>query len=114
MILMVQLCHKKMRSPVRYEDILSFTLFSLIPIHSFFADISDVSLYKHPKLAEDTSEPKQYVIIYCGLSIKRSWLLISPPCVQIFICMQFQMILGSATISLDSTAKPPLYKRTLK
>lgn len=115
MILTVQFCHKKMRNPVRYEDILRSTLFfidTLRPIHSFFADISDLSLYL--KSAEDTLEPKQYVVIYCGLSIKRSWLLTSPPCVQIFICMQFLIILGSATISLDSTAKPPLHKRTFK
>lgn len=111
MILTVQLCHKKMRNPVRYEDILRSTLFfidTLRPIHSFFADISDLSLYL--KSAEDTLEPKQYVVIYCGLSIKRSWLLTSPPCVQIFVCMQFLIILSSATISLDSTAKPPLQK----
>lgn len=93
MILMVQLCHKKMRNPVGYEDTLSSTVIFFIdtlrPIHSFLADISDLSLYKYLKLAEDTPAPKQYVVIYCGLSIKRSWLLTSPPCVQIFVCMQF-------------------------
>lgn len=47
-ILMVQLCHKKMRNPVRYEDIFSsaviFFIDTLRPIHIFLADISGLSL----------------------------------------------------------------------
>lgn len=69
-ILMVQLCHKEMRNPVRYEDILSFILFfciaTLRPINGFFADISDLSLYKYPKLAEDTQSLNNMLLFIVG------------------------------------------------
>lgn len=106
-----------MRSLERHEDFLSSTVIFhwclKRPFHSLLDDILGLSLYDSPKLAEETLERK-YVVIYCELLIKRSWLLTSPPCVQIFVCMQFLMVLGSAVTSLDHITEPQLHKRAFK
>lgn len=98
MILMVQLCQRKMRNPGRYEDIFKAQhLFSLISVFirktfssQFFLLISLVSDFIWtPKVSLGGLRHKT---ICCYLlwvvKNKNSWLLTSPPCVQMFFCMQ--------------------------